>query len=325
MVFTRWEGVECYNYSPFIYALDCEDIAVTGKGKLCGGGGAWWDWKQSQPEVGRELYEAEYNGIEVNDRVYGRVHTLRPSFVQPVRCKRVLIEDVTIEDGPMWTVHPVYCQDVTVRGIDVTSGGPNTDGLNPDSCERVLIEYCTFSTGDDCIALNAGMNEDGRRVDRPCRDVLVRHCTTYRGHGGIVIGSAVSGGIENVYAHDLRCEGTDRGVRIKSIRGRGGYVKNVLIERVVLERIAKLGIEISMYYPTKIIPRSPLPSAFEDIAIREISGTALERALSIRGLPECPVRNISLESLNLSAPNASECTDVENMRVINSGLRTNAP
>ncbi|MFW5894074.1 MAG: glycoside hydrolase family 28 protein [Verrucomicrobiota bacterium] len=322
VVFTRWEGVECYNYSPLIYALDCEDIAVTGKGRLLGGGEAWWDWKQSQPEVGKELYEAEYNGIDVNDRIYGRVHTLRPSFVQPVRCKRVLIEGVTIEDGPMWTVHPVYCEDVTVRGIGVASGGPNTDGLNPDSCERVLIERCAFSTGDDCIALNAGMNEDGSRVNRPCRDVLVRHCKTCRGHGGIVIGSAVSGGIENVYVHDLRCEGTDRGIRIKSIRGRGGYVKNVLIERVVLEHITKVGIEISMYYPTKIKPRSSLPSTFEDIAIRNVSGTAMGRAVSIRGLPESPVRNLTLEAVDLSAPNPSECADVENIQVKNCALAT---
>lgn len=205
VVFTRWEGMECYNYSPLIYANDCTDIAVTGAGRLIGNGQKWWHWKKRQQKAANELCYAEYDNIPVSERIYGtREAALRPSYLQPINCKNVLIDGITLEDGPQWTIHPVYCENVIIRNTKVCTTGHNTDGLNPDSCRNVLIENCDFSTGDDCIAINSGMNEDGWRVNRPCENVIIRNCTMSGGHGAVVIGSAVSGGVRNIYAHNCR-------------------------------------------------------------------------------------------------------------------------
>lgn len=176
-VLTRWEGVECINYSPLIYARDCENVAVTGEGTLDGQGEAWWHWKKRQGPAAASLYHAQAEGIPVEARVYATEQAaLRPQFLQTLGCRGVLVEGVTLVNGPMWTIHPVYCRDVVVRGVTVRSEGPNTDGLNPDSCHNVLVEGCTFHTGDDCIAINSGMNEDGWRVNRPCENVVIRDC-----------------------------------------------------------------------------------------------------------------------------------------------------
>ncbi len=158
-VFTRWEGLECYNYSPLIYAYQCEDISITGDGMLYGSGEKWWSWKKLQQAAANELCYAQANGVPVENRVYATEKAaLRPSFIQFIGCSNVLLSDFTIQDGPQWTIHPVYCEHVTVRNVNVITKGPNTDGLNPDSCNDVLIEGCHFETGDDCIAINAGMN-----------------------------------------------------------------------------------------------------------------------------------------------------------------------
>ena len=193
-VFTRWEGVECYNYSSLIYAADCENVTICGTGVLDGAGSAWWHWKKLQQNAADRLIRAESQGIVVEERVFAtREDALRPSFIQFINCKHVTLEDFTIEDGPQWTIHPVYCEDVVVRGVTVNTKGPNTDGCNPDSCRKVLIEDCTFETGDDCIAINSGMNEDGWRVGRPCEQIEVKNCRFIGGHAAVAIGSGMSG------------------------------------------------------------------------------------------------------------------------------------
>lgn len=150
-----------------------------------------------QQKAAKELCYAQSNGVSVEKRIYGtREAALRPSFIQFIGCKNVVLRDFTIEDGSQWTIQPVYCEDVIVKNVKVKTSGPNTDGLNPDSCTNVWIENCSFETGDDCIAVNSGMNEDGWRVNRPCTDVHIVNCTMSGGHGAIVIGSGMSGGIE---------------------------------------------------------------------------------------------------------------------------------
>lgn len=239
-VFTRWEGVECYNYSPLIYAADCENVTICGTGVLDGAGSAWWHWKKLQQNAADYLIRAESQGIAVEERVFAtREDALRPSFIQFINCKHVTLEDFTIEDGPQWTIHPVYCEDVVVRGVTVNTKGPNTDGCNPDSCRKVLIEDCTFDTGDDCIAINSGMNEDGWRVGRPCEQIEVKNCRFIGGHAAVAIGSGMSGGICDIWIHDCAARGTERGIRIKSMRGRGGYVKRVNVEQMQMDEIER--------------------------------------------------------------------------------------
>lgn len=322
-VFTRWEGMECYNYSPLIYVNNCENISVTGKGKLIGNGQVWWDWKKTQQKAANELCYAEYNGIEVKDRIYGtEKDALRPSFIQPINCKNVLLEGFEIIDGPQWTIHPVYCENVTVRNVTVSTHGPNTDGLNPDSCKNVLIDSCTFNTGDDCIAINSGMNEDGWRVRRPCENIEIKNCTMNGGHGGIVIGSAMSGGVKNVYAHNCKINGTMQGIRLKSMRGRGGSVDNVRFEDIEINNTSDQAIQINMFYEfSTVVPKTKTPSDFRNIEIRNIIGKNNNTAIQIKGLPEHKLKNITLENINLTSENAMICENVENMKINNVDIR----
>lgn len=323
VVFTRWEGTECYNYSPLIYANGCENISVTGKGTLMGNGQAWWHWKRLQQGAAKELCDAEFNGIPVEERVYGTEEAaLRPSFIQPINCKNVLLEGFTVKDGPQWTIHPVYCENVTIRNVNVSTHGPNTDGLNPDSCKNVLIEGCTFYTGDDCVAVNSGINEDGRRVNIPCENVEIRNCVMNGGHGALVIGSAMSGGVNDVYAHDCVVNGTMQGIRLKSMRGRGGYVDGAKFENIEINNVSDQAIQINMFYEfSTVMPKTDAPSDFNNIEIRNVKGTNAKTGIQIKGLPEHRLKNIILENIDLTAENAFVCSDVENIKLNNVNVR----
>ena len=317
VVFTRWEGMECYNYSPLIYANGCTDIAITGKGTLIGSGAAWWHWKGLQQQAANELCYAEYNKIPVSARVYGtETAALRPSFVQPINCKNVLIDGVTLVDGPQWTIHPVYCENVIIRNARVSTSGHNTDGLNPDSCKNVLIEDCEFCTGDDCIAINAGMNEDGWRVNRPCENVIIRRCSMTGGHGAVVIGSAVSGSVRNIYAHDCKVDGTMQGIRLKSMRGRGGVVENITFDSFEINNVSNEAIQINMYYEfSTVVPKSDTPSVFCHITIRNVKGAGNAMGIMLRGLPEQKLSDITLKDIALDANRYLVCEDVDGLHL----------
>jgi polygalacturonase len=314
-VFTRWEGVECYNYSPLIYAQDCENIAVTGAGTFDGQGQAWWHWKKLQQAAAQTLYDAEFERVPVECRVYGSEEAaLRPQFLQPIRCRNVLIEGITFLNGPMWTMHPVYCENVIVRGVTVRSEGPNTDGLNPDSCYNVLVEGCSFATGDDCIAINSGMNEDGWRVGKPCENLVIRNCTMSEGHGAVAIGSGMSGGVRNVHIADCHFTGGDQGIRLKSMRGRGGLVENVYVENIQMAGLRREAIVLNMFYSSSTaVPRSDAPPLFRNIYINKVTCKSAGMAIAIRGLPEQPIEHVVLENLRLNAVAGIHCQDAQDL------------
>jgi polygalacturonase len=315
VVFTRWEGVECFNYSPFIYAHDCENIAVTGEGAFDGQGEAWWHWKKLQQAAAKTLYDAEFDGIPVEKRIYGTEEAaLRPQFLQAIDCRNVLIEGVTFRNGPMWTLHPVYCQDVLVRNVTVDTRGPNNDGLNPDSCLNVVVEDCSFSTGDDCIAINSGMNEDGWRVARPCENIVVRNCHMSEGHGAVAIGSGMSGGVRNVHVSDCRFTGGDQGIRLKSMRGRGGFVENVYFENIYMADLRREAIVLNMFYGSSTAAsRSDAAPVFRNIYIRDVTCESAGVAVAIRGLPEQPIEHVVLEDLHLNAVEGIRCQDADDL------------
>jgi polygalacturonase len=316
VVFTRWEGVECYNYSPLIYAHDCENVAVTGDGALDGQGEAWWHWKKLQQGAAKTLYDAEFDGVPVEERVYGTEEAaLRPQFIQTVRCRNVLIEGVTFLNGPMWTMHPVYCENVIIRRVTVQSNGPNTDGLNPDSCRNVLVEDCSFATGDDCIAINSGMNEDGWRVGRACENIVIRRCYMSEGHGAVAIGSGMSGDVRNVYVHDCRFTGGDQGIRLKSMRGRGGVVENVHFENIRMENLRREAIVLNMFYgSTTVEPRSQAAPVFRDIHIKNVTCASAGVAVLIRGLSEQRIERVTLDNVRLlNAVEGIHCQDADHL------------
>jgi polygalacturonase len=317
VVFTRWEGIECYNYSPLIYARGCENIAVTGEGTFDGQGEAWWHWKKLQQNAAKTLYDAEFDGVSVEKRVYGAEEAaLRPQFLQSISCRNVLVEGVMFLNGPMWTIHPVYCENVLVRNVNVDTEGPNTDGLNPDSCRNVLVEDCAFSTGDDCIAINSGMNEDGWRVGRPCENIVIHNCHMSEGHGAVSIGSGMSGGVRNVYVYDCHFTGGDQGIRLKSMRGRGGFVERVYFEGIYMANLRCEAIVLDMFYGSSTAAsRSDAAPAFRDIRIRDVICESARAAVVIRGLPEQPIERVMLEDLHLNAVGGIRCQDIDDLTV----------
>lgn len=263
LVLTRWEGVELYNYSPLIYACDCENIAITGEGTLDGQGSndTWWKWRDKvkfgwQPGTPNQkaarmmLFVLGEYDVPVEARRFGEGYFLRPNMIQPYRCRNILIEGVTIRNAPMWHVHVVLCENVTVRGITVIGHGPETDGTNPESTRDMLIEDCYFDTGDDCIAIKSGRNGDGRRLMVPSENIVVRNCTMRDGHGAIVIGSELTGGVRNVFAENLVMDSPnlDRALRIKTNSHRGGLVENIHMRNSVVKSLGGEVVQINLDY-----------------------------------------------------------------------------
>lgn len=309
VVFQQRGGIRCHNYSPFIYARGCHDVALTGAGVLEGQGDAWWPWKLAQPGM-VDLFKANALRTPVAERVYGTPgHGVRPPFFQAIECRDVLVEGVTFRNSPSWTIHPVWCENVTVRGVTVTNPphAHNTDGIDPDGCRNVLIEHCLVDTGDDGICLKSGREPDAWEAGKPCENVVVRHCRVLSAHGGFVIGSETAGGISNVLVHDCDFDGTDIGVRVKTQAGRGAFIKNIQVERVRMSRIAKEAILVTLRYDGEPLDRAASPGAIprvpdvRDMLFRDIESAGSRIGLRLEGLPGHPLRSLCFEHLRLVA------------------------
>lgn len=315
VVHTRIEGVEVYNYSPLIYAPNCQNVAITGGGTLDGNGAHWWEYFRTHHDDYSRIEDAKR---PLSTRRYGKgEHGLRPSFVQPWQARNVLVEGVTITNSPMWTVHPVYCENVVVRDVHIeTLDAPNGDGVNPDSCRNVLVEYCHFETGDDAVPIKSGLNEDGRRVGLPSENVVVRHIDARdvrTGSGGVVIGSETSGDVRNVYVHDCRFEGTDRGLRLKSERGRGGVVENLYVRDVEMRDVSNQAININSFYSGgEATGPAPL---FRNIDIRNVQIDGASVGVDLVGLPEEWIRNVHLGNVRIRADEGVQCTRVDGLTI----------
>jgi len=215
-------------------------------------------------------------------------------------------------------IHPVYCENICIRNVVVHSKGHNTDGLNPDSCKNVLIESCSFNTGDDCIAINSGMNEDGWRVNKPCENIVIRNCSMYGGHGGVVIGSAMSGGVRNVYITNCQIQNAHQGIRLKSMRGRGGYVENIWVENIQFNSLQRQAIQVNMFYEySTVMPKSNTPPVFKKINLINIKGDGAEVGIEIIGLPEQLLEDIHLANISIKAKQAIICKNVKNITFSN--------
>ena len=296
VVHVRCEGVEAYNYSPLIYAPHVENIAITGRGTLHGHGRWWWGWARSNNRGNR----IEESKVPLKERQYGKGagrEGMRPTFIVPWKAKNILIEGITLTESPMWNVHPVYSENIIVRGITVHSlESPNGDGIVPDSCKNVLIEYNHLETGDDAVVIKSGLNEDGLKIGIPSENIVVRNFTARdvrTGSGGIVFGSETSGGIRNIYVHDAYFDGCDRGIRFKTTRGRGNVIENIYIEKVEMKNIENQAINFNSYYERDATGKSPL---FRNVYINNIRVDGARTAIEMIGLPEKWLENINVEN-----------------------------
>jgi len=301
IVLTRFEGVELMNHSPFIYALDETNVAVTGPGTLDGQSDPahWWDWRGAGPArdarqtaARTRLIRMAADDVPVASRVFGAGQYLRPNFIQPYRCENVLIEGVSIVNSPMWEVHPVLCTNVTVRGVRIKSHGPNNDGCDPESCRDVLIEKCSFDTGDDCIALKSGRNEDGRRISRPIENVVIRDCEMKDGHGGVVIGSEISGGARNIFAEKCRMDSPqlDRALRFKNNAARGGLVERVAMRDVTIGQVAEAVVACDFFYEEG--RNGGYKPVLRNVEVRNVTSRKSKHAFLLRGFAESPITDI---------------------------------
>jgi polygalacturonase len=219
-----------------------------------------------------------------------------------VSCTNILLEDFTIGSGPNWTIHPIYCLNTTIRGVKVITDGPNNDGIDPDSCRDMLIENCTFDTGDDCVVLKSGYNEDGWRVGRPTENVIMRNCFSKRGHGGLVIGSEMSGSVWNVFMEDCQFEGTDRAIRIKSRADRGGVVENIYARNLKVKNMQREVVILNMDYSSdrqKITKTKP--PIFRKMQFENITGDGAPTAILIQGMADSPIENIRFVNLTIKS------------------------
>jgi polygalacturonase len=298
IVRTRWQGIECFSHSPLIYAYGEVDVAVTGTGTLDGAASTdnWWSRTRPRTDWERLLRMVE-GDVPVEERVFEPGHGFRPSFVQPHSCRRVRIENVRIVNAPMWVVHPVFCTDVLVQGITVDSLGPNNDGCNPDSCEDVVITGCSFTTGDDCIAIKSGRDADGRRVARPSRNIVVDSCRFTAGHGALTIGSEASGGVQNVRARDLHITGpsVDHALRIKTNSERGGVIEQVAFENVAVDAVSTSAVLITTRHaePEQFGGHAPV---VRNVTVTNLAVRSAPRTVEIHDSPRAPVEGFTLTS-----------------------------
>lgn len=325
----RHEGVMMKSFSPLISAMDAENITIKGEGTLDGQGKAWWteffriyvdlekngmrELNKYQPLWERENdVEALY--AETNEDWHGTLKRrfFRPPFIQPVRCRRVRIEGVKIINSPFWTVNPEFCDNVVVTGVTIHNvPSPNTDGINPESCRNVHISDCHISVGDDCITLKSGRDAQARRLGVPCENITITNCTMLSGHGGVVIGSEMSGSVRKVTISNCVFDGTDRGIRIKSTRGRGGVVEDIRVSNIIMSNIKREAVVLNLKYSE--MPAEPMSERtplFRDISISGLTAVGVKTPVKIVGLEEAPVTDIILRDINVK--NAREKCIFEN-------------
>ncbi len=309
-VHSSWEGLECYNYSPLIYAYQCKNIAITGQGEIKAKMDVWKIWsKRPSGHMNslKRLYYMAYDNVPVADRmmVNDSAH-FRPQFVQINRCENVLLDGFKITNSPFWTVHLYLSKNIVMRGLNIYAHGHNNDGLDPEMSQNVLVENCTFDQGDDAIAVKSGRAPEGWRTQTPSKNIVIRNCTMKNGHQLLAVGTEISGGVENVFVNN--CHTSDsvkmfNVVFIKTNERMGGYVKNIYVSNVSGGKMeyGVLGIETDVLYQWKTlvptIERRLTP--IKDIYLNNVKASSAKFVSRILGDKELPVENVSLKNVSV--------------------------
>jgi polygalacturonase len=322
---SRWEGVECYGYSPSVYGEKLNNVSITGEGIIDGRGQAWWKEfkqrkanKQTQPESQRDKEFAKLNeNTDLSDCGGGGIKSFffRPPLIQFNNCTKVLIEGITARNSPFWNTHILYCKNVTVKNATFQnpSDGVNGDGLDIDSCDGVKIVDCTFDVNDDCLCIKSGIGKDGIRVNKPCENVTVRGCKMLRGHGSVVMGSETAGSIRNIEISDCIFNGNDRGLRIKSRRGRAGTVENLTLNNITMNGVGcpivmhlfyECGAkpeEVAAISDRNVRPVTELTPCIRNVKVTNMTAENAQMAAAFMlGLPERPIENVLFENVKIT-------------------------
>lgn len=304
VVFSRWEGTEMYGYSPMIYAYKCNNIAIVGRGTIDAQGGkvfaSWADSnKDAEDADAKRLHKMAEDHVPVSQRIFGAGSYLRPPMIQMASCSRILIEGVHLRESPFWVIHPVYCDNVIVRDVDIVSFHPNNDGCVPESSSNVLIERCTFKVGDDAVAIKSGRNTEGRTIARPSENIIVRNCLFRSEQNGLTIGSEVSGGIQNIYMDSIRIEKVVNAMYFKSNSDRGGYIKDVYVNNITVQRITGSLINFEMDYFDYL--GGDNLTRYENFHLHDINAVSSEAyGIFMDGKELLPIKNVMVTKLRLA-------------------------
>lgn len=292
----RWEGYEREVYASLFTGHDLTNVTITGRGTINAQGQPWWeafDRAAGSHDLGRDnpypsTIELEYP---------------RPRVLNLYNSEDILVEGVTVRNSPSWTLHFVYCEDVTVRDVTIRNPfeTPNTDGINSDSSQNVMIEGCDIAVGDDCIALKAGCGDEGRQIGKPCENIIVSNCLMSGGYSGLAIGSETSGDIRNVTLNNCIFENLLSGIQVKSKRGRGGVVKNLHCSSIVCNDLSEAVVELTMFYGSGDGPGTTESAAlptFSNFSFTDLLIANASELVSVTGLSDSPIRRISISKVN---------------------------
>jgi len=317
LVHTSWEGTELMNYSPLIYAKNKTNVAITGKGILNGQADSsnWWIWSggknygwkkgissQNDPENRQVLIDMAEKGVPVAERIFGEGRYLRPSFVEFFECNTVLIKDVKIINAPFWILHPIKTNNMIIDGVTVNSHGPNNDGCDPEYSQNIIIRNCTFNTGDDCIAIKSGRDADGRRVGIPSKNIIVQNCKMIDGHGGVVIGSEISAGVNNVFVENcvMDSPNLDRAIRIKTNSKRGGIIEDVFVRNLEVGTVKECVLKLNMFYNVYGSQTGNFIPTIRNINLENVTvKNGGKYSVWAEGYKESPVENITLKNVKI--------------------------
>ncbi|KJD34354.1 polygalacturonase [Tamlana nanhaiensis] len=310
----RWEGTVIQTFKPLLHARDADNITITGRGTIDGQGEAWWKeiWRIESSKEKLELTKYQKMTQEANKDVktadyYKRTRSYlfhRPPLFQAFKCSNITIEGVTIQNSPFWTINPAFCDNITVDNVTIFNPySPNTDGINPTSCKNVHISNCHISVGDDCITIKSGRDVDGRKWATPTENVTITNCTMLSGHGGVVIGSEMSGSIKKITISNCVFDGTDRGIRLKAARGRGGVVEDIRVSNIVMNNIQREAFMLNLFYDKNTVegPVTEETPIFRNIHISNVTATNVNMAGKILGIPEMPIHNITFSDIDIDA------------------------
>ncbi len=334
LVHTSYEGTELMNFSPLVYAYQKKNIAITGNGTLNGQAGNenWWPWcgkeeygwKEGDPRQHSSLDKLKdsmsVKGVPVEERIFGKGEYLRPTFIEPFECENVLIQGVKIVQAPFWVIHPIKSNRITVDGVTVQSHGPNNDGCDPEYSKDVVIKNCTFNTGDDCIAIKSGRNEDGRRVGIPSENIVVQNCRMIDGHGGVVIGSEISAGVQNVFVENciMDSPNLERAIRIKTNTKRGGFVKDVYVRNVEVGQVKEAVLKINLFYGIYGTQEGNFMPEVKNIRLEDVTvKNGGEYGILAKGYEEKPIEDIIFKDVTISkVDSAYSLSNVHNLEFI---------
>ncbi|TWD75183.1 exo-polygalacturonase [Kribbella amoyensis] len=293
VVLTRFEGIELMNYSPLIYARDCENIAVTGTGTLDGQADwdNWWSWVNQTSTDFANLNAMAEEGTPVPERVFGAGHFLRAAFIETYHCRNVLIDGVKLLRSPFWEIHPVLSRNVTVQNVHIDSRGPNNDGVDPECSQYVVIRNCVLDVGDDCIAIKSGRGTDGLRVNVPSENILIEDCTLNIRYGAITIGSEMTGGVRNVFVRNCRIGSANQyfGLYIKTNSTRGGFAENIYLKDLEISNLTKEVVSCNFYRGEG--DTGPLTPRVRNVELRNVTVGHARNAFSMTGYPRSPIQD----------------------------------